>query len=334
MRGKTETPFYRRIISDAWRIAWNHKHLWVFGFFAAAVGFGGTFEILFSGSGRFSGFFPAVASGRPTLENVPGLVTFKTLVAFSSFPAIFLLICMAILAFLFSVFAWIIYVSVGALVVSARKIEKGGEPTFGDSLKAGADKFWRVLGANVLAELFIFCGYVLTSTTLLVFLRDRTLASGVFYLGTFILFTLLTVATTIAAIYATCLIMLKDKKMMEAVGGGWKLLLEQWLVSLEMAVALFVTSLVIGLTLILAGLIVSVPFVFMLVVAALLRFGAASVLVLVVGATLLLVMIVLAGSFITVFQASAWTLLFGEMTEKRPLAKLRRLARKLSPYLD
>ena len=40
-------PLYRRIINDAWRIAWENKQLWLFGFFVTFIGFGGVSEVFF-----------------------------------------------------------------------------------------------------------------------------------------------------------------------------------------------------------------------------------------------------------------------------------------------
>ena len=335
MPKKTEPkPFYRRIISDAWRIAWNHKHLWVFGFFATVAGFGGVTETLFSSSSNVNAFFPAVASGQPMTHTIPGLTTITAILKYTSFPVLSLLIFLAISGLCTAIFLWLAYTSAGALTSSVRKIEHGGEPTPGDGLKTGANAFWRVLGVNALSQLFIFCGYVLTSTTLLVLLSDHTVTSAIFYVGTFIMFTILVVAASIAAIYGTCFVTIKgEKKILTAVYAGWQLLLDHWLVTFEMAIALFIASLVIGLSAVFVALVVSVPFIFMMLITTVLHLGPATFFILMTASGVMLATIVCVGSFITVFQVSAWTLLWSEMTERQPLAKIHRLAEKFSPHL-
>ncbi len=329
---KSEGAFYKRIITDAWRVAWQHKHLWVFGFLATAVGFGGVSEALFSSSDRVYAFFPAITSGKSGLQMLPGFATIKAIINFTSYPALSLLLFLAIMGTLVGVFLWMGYAAAGGLVHSIRKIERAGEPTFGEGLKLGAEKFWRVFGVNVLTQPIIFVGSMLTTTTLSVLMRDRTISSGIFYVGTFILFVVLAVSASVAAIYATCFAIIKDKKLVPALQAGWKLLYDHWFVTLEMAFFLFLASLGIGITAVLISLIISVPFIFLLLVVAMMHLSAASVLVLMVASALMLAMIVCVGSFITVFQVSAWTLLWSEMTERKPLPKLRRLARHISPH--
>ena len=54
-------PFYRTILKQAWSLTWRHKYLWWFGIFAALLGNGGEFEILFNNVGANPGqaLFPA-----------------------------------------------------------------------------------------------------------------------------------------------------------------------------------------------------------------------------------------------------------------------------------
>ena len=42
----TKTGLYREIIRKALRISWEHKHLWIFGFFAGLIGFGGIADVV------------------------------------------------------------------------------------------------------------------------------------------------------------------------------------------------------------------------------------------------------------------------------------------------
>ena len=40
-------PLYRKVLKQALFITWRAKFLWIFGFFAALLGNGGAYEILF-----------------------------------------------------------------------------------------------------------------------------------------------------------------------------------------------------------------------------------------------------------------------------------------------
>ncbi len=330
MQRKTDAaPFYRRIMADAWRITWHHKHLWVFGFFTALTGFGGVSEVFFSASRRVSEWFPLLVGGQSPMYAIPGITTMKTIIAFSASPLTATVIFVSVFGLLSLVFAWMMMVSIGALISATRRIEKGGEPTFGDLVKTGAERFWTILSVNLLAKLFIFCSFILSGATLFTLMRDRTMASGIFYVGTFVVFTLLAVSASVVAVYASNFAVAKKDGVERAVTAGWLLLVEHWLVSLEMSFLLFLAALVMGLAAILGGVVLSVPIVFILMLSAVLKTSALASSVLVGAGVLVTLVVVVSASFITTFQTIAWTLLWGEITDRKPVSKLLRLARRM-----
>src|SRR3989338_4797304 len=106
-------PFYRNILKQAWTLTWRNKYLWWFGIFAALLGNGGEFEILFNNIGANPGqaLFPAwqriAATGIfhwSTLANMGNLFKNDTLNMM-----IVLLTCLLVLAiFIFIVWAVIV----------------------------------------------------------------------------------------------------------------------------------------------------------------------------------------------------------------------------------
>ncbi|HTK04531.1 MAG TPA: hypothetical protein VL500_03015 [Candidatus Eisenbacteria bacterium] len=319
------TPFYRRILTDAWRIAWNHKHLWVFGFFATLIGFGAVTEVFFNSYERTADALPLAASAGSLSALIPGLTTIRAIVAYSPYPALSLLIFLVVFTMLFAVFAWMTLVSVGALILGARKISRGGEPTFGDGVKAGAEKFWSLLGVNLVSKFVIMLALVMTGANLYILMKDRTLLSGFFYIGSFIIFTAISFVASLGAVYGSIGVAVKDEKTEKAVNGALALISEHWLVSLEMAVLLLVASLATGVAVALGTLVLSVPLIFLIVVAAVFKAQAAVYAVMTLTAVMLLIMVVCLGAFLTTFQTSAWTLLWSELVERKPSSKLLRL---------
>ena len=69
-------PIYRRVFADAFRISWRHKHLWIFGFFAAIAGFGGIGDIIINIFDRISAL--SMGTGRLS-EMIPGTATIRAL---------------------------------------------------------------------------------------------------------------------------------------------------------------------------------------------------------------------------------------------------------------
>jgi hypothetical protein len=320
------TPFYRRILTDAWRIAWHHKHLWVFGFFATLIGFGAVTEVFFNSYERTADALPLAASSGTLSALIPGLTTIKAIVSYSPYPALSLLIFFVVLSLLFAVFAWMTLVAVGALVIGARKISRGGEPTFGDGVKAGADKFWRLLGVNLLSKIVILLAYVMTGANLYILMKDRTVMSGLFYIGSFIIFTAVSFVASLGAVYGSINVAVKDEPLEKAVNSALDLIAEHWLVSLEMAVLLLIASLATGVAAALGTLVLSVPLIFLIVIAAVFKAQAAVYAIMTLTAVMLLVIVVCLGAFLTTFQSSAWTLLWSELAERKPSSKILRLA--------
>lgn len=318
---------YRRVLSDAWTIAWGHKHLWIFGFFATFIGFGGVTEVIFSAYDRSADLLPTAAASRVSLFGLlPGAATFRALVAYSSYPSATLLVLLVILSLTLAVFLWITVVAVGALIAGVRKSAKGGDLPFGDALKVGAEKFWPLLGVNLLSKIVIVLSFLLTGANLVTLVRDRTFSSGLFYISSFIVFALVAFVASLVAVYGSISVVVKDEKTEGAVTSSLKLVGEHWLISLEMSLLLLVISIALGIAGMFAVVLLSVPIIFILIVVALLKIHAISVALIALTAVMILCVVAALGSFLTTFQTAAWTLLWHEIGERRPLPKLVRLA--------
>ena len=116
--------FHRSIIKKALAISWKHKHLWIFGFFAAFSGLGWAFEPLVRvydrtiatvpGSGDLLGF-----------KFLPGLTTLRALISFSPSPWVSLFVYGLVGLVIFAVFDWIVVMALGAVISGVRAINKG-----------------------------------------------------------------------------------------------------------------------------------------------------------------------------------------------------------------
>ena len=123
-------------ISRAFRIMWDHKVLWILGFLAALGGGGG---------GGFQG-------SRYNYSGTPGSTS-----PFSNFNQqdISLILAGASLFFcLILVLGIVLFVvgliARGGLIAGVQQIETEGNTTFGRAWAVGAERFWRMLGLNIL----------------------------------------------------------------------------------------------------------------------------------------------------------------------------------------
>lgn len=321
-------PLYRRVIRDAWHIAWHHKHLWIFGFFATFIGFGGTADIFMGGYDKVADVAPTAWPGSP-LMLVPGVGTMKALMSFSPYPFLSLTIFLAVGAVMTALLAWIVTVSIGALIASIKKIERGGDADFLAAMKFGASNFWQLFGVNVVVRLVIFLAFLITSANLFTALRDRDPVSILMYVGTFIAYLGVSICAGLTGVYASVWTTVKGTGVTESLRRGWKNFSQHWLVSIENGLLLLLVGSVVGLAMLLALMIVSVPLIFLLLLAVALKAQALIGGVIALAAIILIFAIVLVGSFLTTLQVASWTVLWTELNEGKPVAKLVRLARKM-----
>ncbi|MEA3249942.1 MAG: hypothetical protein U9Q03_06360 [Patescibacteria group bacterium] len=333
-RKRNPLPFYRQVLGDAWKLSITHKHLWMFGFFATFVGFGGVSEIMFGIYDRMTQLLPHVVGLRQTpMMLLPGFATMRAMMAMSPYPWLSMLIFTVVILLFFAVFASVVSIAVGALVGSVRKIERGGEPTLAEGVKLGVPPICKVFAINALAKITVLMLFLLTSANLVHLLSDRSLVSGFFYLTSYVVFTIVAVIVAIISVYATIAAVVDKLPIIPSVVNGWHLLKRHWLVNLEMVIVLLFVNVGLSVVALLIAMILSVPLIFLFVFAALLKSTALLTIIMTITAIVLISLIVLIGSFVTTFQAAAWTLLWLRLAKHRPTPKIVRFANWLQAKL-
>lgn len=326
---KGKEPLYRRIAKDAWGVALEHKHLWLFGFFATFIGYGGVSEVFMRAYDRSTDFFLSSGMKASPLSLVPGISTIRAIIEFSAFPILSLMIFTVITALILAVFVWVVTISIGALTTSMRKIERGGDPTFSEAMKAGMERFPSLFGVLALMVIAISAARFFTDTNMFPLLYEGTIIAGIVYFISFVLFTAIAVIASLMGIFAVNYVMIKGNRLNEAVVNAWKMLSSHWLVSLEMVTVLFIVTLVIGLLAAIAALIVSVPVIFLVLLASVVGSKAAVVTLLTLAAITVLLYVLVLGSFLTTYQVMAWTMLWIEMEKDLHTSHLQRWGDRL-----
>jgi hypothetical protein len=308
-------PLYRQILHDAWRLSLTHKHLWIFGFFATFIGYGGVSEIVLGAYDKITNSLPLALTlnDAPFLMMLPGFATIRAMINLSPIPALSISFFIIISLLLLAVFAYIVSLSVGALVFSIRKIERGGHPNFSEGLKAGSSTVGRVLTVNVAAKILIWLSFMLTGANLIHLLMQRSFLSLFFFLCSFVLFTIIAVLISIISVYATNSIVIDNLPVVPSVADGLKTLKNNWLVSIETVIILMIVNIGVAVLSLFVAIIISVPLVFMFFVAALIKSGILMTTVMTLTFIVLVAILFVAMSFLTTLQSSAWTLLWIEL---------------------
>lgn len=323
-------PFYRIILKQAWGLTWRHKYLWWFGIFAALLGNGGELEILFNNVGASPGqaLFPAwqriistrIFSGQ-TLTNIGNLFRNDTLNV--SLVLVAALIILAIGLFL----VWLVIVSQAALVNNSAAVKREKKHTLKSGLDSGILNFWPVLVLNIIIKAVIYI--LLVAVNLPLIFWQGNFSANLFYILALIIMAPLAIILSFIMKYAIAYAVINKSKTALAIRQSWRLFKENWLVSFEMALMLFGINLLVGLAMVLAILVLAVPFLFLGLV---FYYGFSllgSWLIAILAFASFLFIVVTVGAALAVFQIASWTGLFLELEKKGATSKLVRLVNKM-----
>jgi hypothetical protein len=331
---------YRQILKTALRISWKNKYLWLFGVFASFLSIGAEYQILwrsmsqkaalqwyanwgsFMGTGIFS--WRAVVNFVHLYKSSPG--------AMFALTFLFLLV-LAILAAII----WLAVVSEIALVGQSEKIIKSkkdkAEMAVSEGFQSGKRDFWPVFGLNVFGKILINVIIILVTIPILFSAANR-LAVNVVYTIFFIILIPIAIGASLMIKYAIAFVVLKKQKLFVSLNSAWELFQTNWIISIEMALLLFLISFVATLLILFASLILAVPFLILATSFFFLFSPVAFSIVLVLGVITLIVFFIVAGSFLTSYQVVAWTNLFMQLATKGGESKLERILPENMKHID
>ncbi|HNV12642.1 MAG TPA: hypothetical protein PK686_01935 [bacterium] len=325
------TP-YREILKRAWKISWKNKILWFFGFFASLISFGAELKIFSRAFSQESGlkiinniglFIKTGIFSKNALYNLSYLIKTEPWSAILLF--LILIVTLAISLF----FIWLATTSQISIIDAVKKINKENKEKINikDQIKKSKNKFWPVLGMNVLIWLIINGVTLLISLLLVVIIIQNKSSLLAIYGLLFIIFIPIILFLSFMIKYAIAYIVIDGKKTSDALKSGWELFKKNWLISIEMSITLFfinilamaIISIVVFLIfLVLAGIAMTTAiFIFS---SQAFFWGLISIAILIA-----VVLISLGSAIINTFQISAWTELFIKLKEEKTSSKLERI---------
>jgi len=320
---------YRSILKKSWQITKKYKFLWVFGIFALWLGNGGEIRIFL----KTLDFIKQFAA-----DNIVALFAnifpFISFFQGSGFSSILTGIIFTLIFFIFLLVGiWLVIISQTAIIKFSDAISDNRKISFKDLWKVSAPHFWSVLGLNLLSVAFVT---ILVFSLLLPTLLIVISAGGKFalFLSILIWVIFLPVAAIISFVmkYAINFLLIKKEKFLASISKAWVLFKANWLVSIEMALAILIINALVGLVIIYLSYALVGPYnqIELLVVYAfnnqIFDFIFFNILPLIIISLFL-------GSLLAVFQTVAWTLLFKKLVSGRRFSKLVRLVASLSNYM-
>ena len=321
-----EDTLYRHILRDAWRVTRKNKTLWLLGFLAVFWGDIGAYQSLNQVIGQ-----PVYdASSRGGIS----LATFSEFLTFGGFVTL-MFITLILLAFIFALIVLVTAGRGGLLYLLSERAEidkKATSATVREGLRRGMEKFWPLLGIGIITRLDLPL-YVLWFKKFGAIL-DLPGAFSIIFTSGFVLLTILSLILSFLGIYASLLVISENRRFGAAVLGSFALFVKNWLVSIELALILYLITMGVGIALVIGLFIIAVPFVFLGVLLSLLNTAPIIIWLVISPAILLAVALLLAaGAAFVTFQYSAWVLLFARIRSERAVAKMMRVTARFGRLL-
>ena len=318
---------YRIFLKQAWNITRKYRHLWFFGIFASLTAIGGEYQLISQGftaqpGGHFldNGIFILYNLFNPTFYSSLGQLVTTNPAAFWSLISV---IALAVLLVL--VMIYLAITSQAALVEqSARLIlskKKTENLSINEGIGFGRRHLWPVLSLNIANSLIISLCLLIISLPLAFLLITDSSAISLTYSILFILFVPIALAIALIMKYAIASQVLEDRSFIASIEKAWKMFHKNWLVSLEMAIMLFLINFIVG---ILTLIVVSLFFVPLL----LLSLQLYAPILMALSLILIIAIMIIAASILNTFQISAWTSLYLHLQQKRGISKLERLFKR------
>lgn len=275
---------YWDIVTRSAKIAWRHKFLWFFGFFAASAGGGGNY----------------LNMGEYGTDEIRDFFT-------SNVEVLALIVVFAVLVWLALLVVGVI--SKGALICCIDRAGSGSDVTFGEGWRAGLQAFWGMLG---IAAIGLAAFLAVTAVCALAVVLP--LVAGTPGVAIAVLIAAVLVVPWLAFLFLLTFVVIYAERAYatgtagfgEAFRSAWELTkarfwqsMLMWLVSLGSGIAFFVA-------LVTVLLVLAVPFVLI---------GLANPLAgLVLGIPVGFVVVILTSSAFSTYDHALWTLFYRELT--------------------
>lgn len=320
---------YRKTLSQAWNITKQHKKLWVFGLLAFLLSAGGEYKIItrLLNEEYGAGVYEKMVSSSIFLSPIFWADLYKLCLDKPKEGIAIILMIMMLAAVLFGLL-WVCIRSQIALVkwtknyLSTKNADK--HPSVWEEISDKSVSFWRVLGINVLIDVVITFVFTLLSLPLILLYFQESSLAILAYTIFFIIFLPLALSFSLIARYAIAGVTLEKKTLVSSIENGYKIFKKNWLISLEMALLLFLINFFIGLLGVFVLSVILLP-----IILTLLLFSLTIPLYLFVLTTFIL-LVILAAILMT-FQTASWTILYLELKNDGIKAKIERIFANKKP---
>lgn len=309
-----------QVLKQAAGIAWKYPALWIFGLLASVLGSAGEIELIFGGfqfsqdSALFS-FWQGLAQGGffslAGIQGYAGLLFINPLSLFFVTFIFFLVLASSVAVI------WLIMVSQAILISQAVRASKNLGVDFKQGFGVGMQKFFPLLGLNILLRIFGGFLFILTAGLALFAFPGASF----FFVIIFDIFLVSLLLFSFVIKFAISGVVLRNWGFKDSLKQGYALFKKNWLITLEVAILIFLAYWVVNaLTLYVISQIV------VFVIYTLSNFSFLLVLVF----SLLLFAFFLIQALLAIFHWAAWAIVFELINNPKLtlISKLKQLLKR------
>lgn len=315
--------FYRKVYRNTWQTIKNNMPIVFFGLFASVLGFN-EMKILFNLTSTTPDFLGTNIESWFKIF----LAFSETKVGFSDLPNLMTLIGLFIT---FSIATILAVASQGALIKSAAEKKKS---SMMDKFKIGVEKFWPLLGLNIINTLLGYFFIALVIEPIIYFLSNSQQWSIYLILSvvTFFILIPLVIVLSFVTRYGAAYVVIKNQKFGDAFLNSWALFKTNWVITIENAIFLFFITVFFFVMMFTALVFIFVPF---MILAMFMSFSALAFwVVIMIGLVFGLFIFIFGTSYYGAFYNVAWAHVFLELVSPgKSQSKVHRLAHKHLPKL-
>lgn len=303
--------FFRQgILRRSWEALWSNKALWFFGLFAAILAIGEEYDLLVRNSDVLDSVPTQLANLKDVSQNgaLAGLWDNIVKSLQNYLPQTLGMILTWIVIIL--AIAWMVIVSQAALIEGVRRHEERKPYSLLDGFDRGMANFWPMFILNVVAKVAVYgLLYIVVVPLSIAYVMNpsQSLILGIMFWTFIVLVPFITIVAFVMK-FAASFIVIKRYPVRQAITAGWNMFMQNWLVTLEMAIIIILINLGVTLT------------------ATYTLFGMFNFPnTTTVGYLIIFAAFAFIFSWLTVFQYAAWTNLFFRLQEGHAPSKLRRI---------
>ncbi len=323
---------YRYILKQALTITWRNKWLWVFGLFTALLGNGGGVNIIVNGIENTEAQASILTNLKIIFSSGVWGKSYDLIVQFFQNLTFYYVFLFVLIMVGFLVLLYLSMTTQGGILSGIYNIYKNKPTDIKKSFEVGRKKFWTIFAVNITAKLAVYGSFFIFSLPFLfLYIRnDNIIWQWVILIISFLIFVPFAVIVSFLVKYSVLYVVVNNLSYWESIKKSWKLFINNWLVSLEMAVVIFIINVVSGAVIIMFNFLITIPFVSMVYLSLQIDAEYLFWLGIIGGSAVFLIVLFVLGAILSTYQSSAWTLLFVQLNESIATPKLQRLSSLLS----